>query len=441
MTLLEHIRNYLQLYLFILSWVILGQFTSSVVAGIWAVVSFLLILKSRNLSQIIIAFVAVLILSDSRLPMMQFASTAKIGFILSLAAYVLVGGVKSQYKNEIFRFFLPFAVFAILATVWASDYFVSIQKSVSYAILLFALPSAFLKAREENTALLSDIISFITIVLGIGLILFLLIPDSVLLVGRYRGLLGNPNGLGILLTATGPLFFLSLRSAKADQLNKTGRYIFFLVFVLSLVLSGSRTSLFAVLLFIGFYLMRNLPQALTFTMFIAVSVSYDTILTSLPQLSTFLGIQDYLRIETLNEGSGRFVAWNFAINNIESVFFLGGGYGYTELIFNKFFWELSSIGHQGNAHNSYLTIWLDTGLIGLSLFIIGMIRTSLTAFSKSRYALPIIYSMLFSANFESWLAASLNPFTSLFLILLTILLVQPNPEGVESPENTPEITS
>ena len=187
--------------------------------------------------------------------------------------------------------------------------------------------------------------------------------------------------------------------------------------------------------------MRNLPQALTFTMFIAVSVSYDTILTSLPQLSTFLGIQDYLRIETLNEGSGRFVAWNFAINNIESVFFLGGGYGYTELIFKKFFWELSSLGHQGNAHNSYLTIWLDTGLIGLSLFIIGMIRTSLTAFSKSRYALPIIYSMLFSANFESWLAASLNPFTSLFLILLTILLVQPNPEGVESPENTPEITS
>lgn len=425
----------------ILTWVVLGQFGPSIVAVLWAVLTFLLILRTGDSSKVLIAFVAVLILSDSRLPMMQFAATAKIGFIISLAGYLVVGNKRVKVENEIFKYFLPFALFALFTTLWAKDHFISLQKSVSYGLLLFSLPAIFLMAWKRNRAIVSDLIFFVSILLGIGLALYLISPNTVLLVERYRGLLGNPNGLGILLTASGPLFFLSMRSKAECRMNRTSQIIFLLVFVMSLLLSGSRTSLFAVMIFLAFYAMRNLPHALTFTLFLVISISYDAILSSLPQISIFFGLQEYLRVDTLDEGSGRFVAWNFAFDKIESVFFLGGGYGYTELIFKKFFWELSNLGHQGNAHNSYLTLWLDTGLIGLSLFVVGMVRTSLSALNNSRYALPIIYCMLFSANFESWLAASLNPFTSLFLILITILLIKEDNEAKDqmASENKVEI--
>ena len=93
---------------------------------------------------------------------------------------------------------------------------------------------------------------------------------------------------------------------------------------------------------------------------------------------------------------------------------------------------LSQLGHQGNAHNSYLTLTLDTGIIGIILFLIGLVRTMVVSAGNFFYALPVFYAALFSANFESWLAASLNPFTSLLLITLTIVT---QPSSVETAEN------
>jgi O-antigen ligase len=105
------------------------------------------------------------------------------------------------------------------------------------------------------------------------------------------------------------------------------------------------------------------------------------------------------------------------------VFFLGGGFGYTEYIYKLNSTMLSMLGHQGNAHNSYLTLWLDTGLIGIILLFIGFVQTIVKANRVSHFTLPIFYAVFISANFESWLAASLNPFTSLFLVIVSLLLI------------------
>jgi len=59
--------------------------------------------------------------------------------------------------------------------------------------------------------------------------------------------------------------------------------------------------------------------------------------------------------------------------------------------------------------------------VGLVLFVTGLVRTVVYALNKTSYTLPVLYGVLFSTNFESWLAASLNPFTSLFLIILTLI--------------------
>lgn len=172
-----------------------------------------------------------------------------------------------------------------------------------------------------------------------------------------------------------------------------------------------------------------MPLPLLFLFFI---IGYEYFLIQLPQLIGFFGLEEYFRIETLEEGSGRFVAWNFAWERIQDVFFVGGGFGHTEFVFDLYSDQLSKLGHQGNAHNSYLTIWLDTGLIGIVLFLFGLVRAIANSVAGSSYTLPIMYGVLFSTFFESWLSASLNPFTSLFLISLTSLAVANSYQGNES---------
>jgi hypothetical protein len=68
-------------------------------------------------------------------------------------------------------------------------------------------------------------------------------------------------------------------------------------------------------------------------------------------------------------------------------------------------------------------LWLDTGLVGLGLFLIGLIAFFLKLASKSALAFPVLYSVLFSNFYESWLCASLNPFTIQLLFILTVIFI------------------
>ena len=188
-------------------------------------------------------------------------------------------------------------------------------------------------------------------------------------------------------------------------------------------MTGSRTALIAIILFFVFNRVKYLSNTVSLTIFIILIASYEYLLFYLPNLIVSLGLEDFFRLDTLEEGSGRFLAWGFAWERIQGVFFFGGGFNHTTYVFQVFQDELSKLGHQGNAHNSYLTIWLNTGLVGLVLFSIGLVRSIVAGIKSSSYTLPIVFAVLFSSYFESWLAASLNPFTSLFLISLTILAI------------------
>jgi len=89
---------------------------------------------------------------------------------------------------------------------------------------------------------------------------------------------------------------------------------------------------------------------------------------------------------------------------------------------------LLAMNHQGNAHNSYLTFWLDTGLIGLILYFIALLRVIVKSARVNNIALPVFTGFLISANFESWLTASLNPYTIVFVMTITLLLWEPKLE-------------
>lgn len=429
-----HLQRFKDVYIMLVLWAAMGAFLPKLVVSGIVVLSFLLVLRTRDLSKIFVVFIATLIFSDSRSSIFAFAETAKIGVVVLTLIYIAFNfDLFKSVPNVIFKFFLPFLAFAVLATVWSQEKFTAFQKAFSYGLVYFVLPLLFLKALFTDKSFIKDVLVFFFLILSAGVVIHLVNPEFTSLVGRYRGLLGNPNGLGIFLTVMFPLIFL-LGKELGDQFKENRFHILiYAVFGLSLVLTGSRTSLIAILIFVLFNRLRYLSNTVSFILFIALIFSYEYLLSTLPSIIEFLGLAEYFRLDTLEEGSGRFVAWSFAWQRVQEVFFVGGGFGYTEYIFKQYFAELSRLGHQGNAHNSFLTLWLDTGVIGILLFATGLLRTAFLAIKNSPYALPVIFSVLFSTYFESWLAASLNPFTGLFVISLTVLINYQNLSGEEMP--------
>lgn len=422
MTLKEHILGKKDIYILLLSWVGVGAFLPTPFAVGFASLSFLLVLRTKDLTKIFIVFIALLIFSDSRSSVFAFAETAKILVIILLSGFVLMN--LSEFKhhnNRIFIFFLPFLLFSLFASTWATIPLTAFQKSMSYGLVFFTVPILYLNANARNKWFGLELVYFSFLILLTGLLTYLFFPSFATLVGRYRGLLGNPNGLGIFLTVLFAVYYPVYQAYKRTIPETNFNKYFIVVFALSLILTGSRTALIGVLLFFMFNRLRYFSNAFTFLVFISLVFSYEYLQAQLPLVVNYLGLSEYYRLDTLKEGSGRFIAWSFAWTQIQEVFFIGGGFGYTEYIFKFFQDELSRLGHQGNAHNSYLTLWLDTGLVGLLLFAIGLVRSIIAAAVQKEYVLPIVYTILFSTFFESWLSGSLNPFTSLFLISLTLL--------------------
>ena len=146
-------------------------------------------------------------------------------------------------------------------------------------------------------------------------------------------------------------------------------------------------------------------------------LGYTIVFSNIIYFVNFLGLDLLLEL-TLDNASGRFIAWEFLWTKIsKSITFFGKEWElqnyYTKKIINYY-----QLGHQGNAHNSFLTTWYDTGIIGLLGFITGLLLSFFYSI-KNLKVLPILIGIFISSFFESWLSASLNPFT-IFLMIITL---------------------
>jgi O-antigen ligase len=82
---------------------------------------------------------------------------------------------------------------------------------------------------------------------------------------------------------------------------------------------------------------------------------------------------------------------------------------------------LERMGHQGGVHNAYLSFWFDVGIIGLLLFFRSFILIFIKASKLVPMSIGVMFAVLFSVSYESWLVSSLNPFTIILVIILTIV--------------------
>jgi O-antigen ligase len=379
----------------------------------------------QEIGHFLILFFLLLFLSDSRQEIFLFAKDAKTISALLLPVSVLGIWRKLKYNSHFLMHIALFLIIAWITLFWADNPSLAFQKTLSYTLIIICIPALFIYCFQEDKSFLKDIFYLFSILLLIGLAMKYVMADMVIMEknARFTGLLGNPNGIGIFITLSF-LYFQILYRTKLISFNRKDLIFFYIGLFASLFFCKSRTAMMTVIIFYSLNIIYNYSHFIGWIFFFTLAYMYEFILEAIPLVTDVLGFSEDLRVENVDKikrGSGRDIAWAFAWKNIEPQIFWGHGISATEELYITNYKSLSMLGHEGNAHNSYLTIWYDTGLVGLVSFFIGIITYFIKVSKKMPFVMPVLFAIFFSINYESWLSASLNPFTTMFLMLVSLL--------------------
>jgi hypothetical protein len=417
----EYYKENIQLYIILVFLLVTGMYGGPIIFGVLPLV--LLLLYRRGLYQeMFFGFFFILILSDSYEAHLLFAKSAKNIYISMLAMFLILKRSEFQPFNSIYKIFIPFFLISVYCLFYTETVAVSIQKTLSYFLLFLVVPNYFTRLyREYGSEILRNFVFFAATILIVSFIMILINRELVYPAsGRYQGILGNPNGLGLLCFFAFILFTI-VRQLHKNMFTPTEVIFIYSLVIVSLLLTGSRNSIIGVLIFVFFQKFYKINPFLGVLMVIVIGFLAELIGNNLSVIVSSLGLGDFFRVKSLENGSGRYVAWLFAWNHIQENFFIGKGFGYDEHYMRSNWDLLSRMGHQGGVHNTFLTFWMDFGIIGLLIYLRSYFLVFIAAAKKTHFAFPVLFAVTFTAIFESWLVGSLNPHTILFLIILTVL--------------------
>lgn len=409
----------LQMVGMMLIWFIFGLFGGPIIFVVVPISIFFLGHKRMHIG-LLLGFFFVLILAANRLNTLGVFEMLRIIYLLFLGAFIVFDSTLRPIDN-IYKAFIPFFLIALFWLINSNTVITSFATVVSYFLILFTVPIYLNRIYEYySDVALEYIVYFGIFILSVGFIFGILGSNIAFLSGRYRGIFGNPNGLGIF---TMLFFFLVvvINTYKPFLFSKRKKILFYCVIIITLLLCRSRTALGAVVLFLFFWYFYRISKAIGVLILIGVIISSHLLYANLPEIITFLDLGAYLRVETLQSASGRLIAYQFAWEHIKQNIWIGGGMGYAENLYRTYQFILNPLGHQGGTHNVYLTIWLETGLIGLIFFVGGWLMNFWRASKQSYLAYPILLAVAFSSFFETWLSSSINAFTIMLIMIITLL--------------------
>ena len=199
--------------------------------------------------------------------------------------------------------------------------------------------------------------------------------------------------------------------------SRTSVIFIYAVLAYYLITCGARTSLMSSLMFLVFIQFFRISLLLGIISFIAFIGLAELLSSNLPFVINALGLHEYMRVDTLADGTGRYIAWQYVWQQINEKGFLlfGGGFENDYVILVRAYPILSPLGHEGGAHNSYLTFWLNVGIVGLILYFRSFALIFIKAGKNTSLAMAVMFSVLFSVLYESWLTAIL------LLVILTVM--------------------
>lgn len=352
---------------------------------------------------------------------LQFAKDLKPLVPLTMFFFFLRDRWSFKPYPKLIIYFLPFLLIATIGLSDSLNFQVGFQKTISFVLIYLLVPLFVVYLhRKDGERFWKALITFIIGMLTIGIALRFVAPDIAMKVGRFKGVLGNPNGLGVFLNLTYILWMIVKKFELAHFTKKENAYILF-VLLISVIWTGSRNGMMSMFLFYVMFKLIQINWFLALVLLAAILTFSDQLFEVFIGVVSFFGLDGFFRVESIEEGSGRIVAWQFAWLKIQEYFFVGGGFGHDEHIMRPNYYWLSRQGHQGGVHNSYLSLWLDTGILGVVAYF-GAILSIIAKTMKHNYiAIAVFTSVAFNIYFESWLVASLNPFTIIYLSIITIL--------------------
>jgi exopolysaccharide production protein ExoQ len=272
------------------------------------------------------------------------------------------------------RAFSVFALLAFLSISWAPDPVDAFRRSVLFGLtLLFSLYLAEYYDPQEQMLLI--LFTGAIAVITSYLVVFLLPGFGYGYAGEWKGIFGHKNDLGMyVIFLISPAFFLRLKQSLAG-IATSGIVGLAAVLVL---MSQSRTAWLLAFVF-GCYvcayklIARFRRRDATLLLVTVVSVASAMIALAVAQYDSVLRL-----LGKTSDLSGRLQIWEAVALAISKHPYLGYGYGG--------FWNQSqgesmnvilSVGFPLNhAHDGYLNIWLQLGLVGLLLFVWSLVAAA-----------------------------------------------------------------
>ena len=434
------LKRYSQLLLFVPLWMVAGSIHQIIGYGA-ALLSMIYWYAEGKQHFFIIAFIFVLILSDSSSSKVSFNSSLRIPILFFMMFFALEAVYRGQIKiQKIYFYSFPFFMIAFGMILFSPTPTMALAKTVSYLFLLFIVihyfPYTIFKTKGR---LIIDVAYFVTAIVSLSFILILIYPSAVIWrygnpTSAFRGFFANPNGFGLFATLLVPfLFILSHIFDSYRKLLLVSTSLFFL----AAFLAESRTAMASLLIFFGLYIFhvyfpagKELWQKRVGNWGIRLFWFFLCPLGILI-LSTFgiiglielVGLGETLEVHTLENGAGRFLAWSHAIEAVKENPWLGKGFHYDVHYFRVNADILYKLGHSGGSHNSYIAFMMNVGIIGLAAFLFFLINLFRKIKGNGRkFIVPYFFLLLMSTNFEAWLASSIN-YTTIFFYLTVICLI------------------
>jgi|GEM_PF-6362529 len=187
---------------------------------------------------------------------------------------------------------------------------------------------------------------------------------------RVWGIFGNPNTLGVFSFATAASALVLKQLENNTKPRNILAFIWVLLSISSLILSGSRASIFGLIVFAAVYLILNRKYIILFSLILIGLLGIFYIMHSQALLL------DFARVTRLLGGlSGRTIIWETGLVMIEDhpLFGVGPGnvsrllYDYAQATHPIVSIDLRSAMERGIMHNGYLQQLAEIGIIGLMI--------------------------------------------------------------------------
>ncbi len=325
------------------------------------------------------------------------------------------------------KFLTIFIVICLISAIWSDYSILSIKRSFQLLTTYITILNVILNARLSSMITVLKVVSILYIV--ITYYSGFLIPQAIdSEFGTWRGIEITKNLLGhsaLMIFALTLFFHQETRNTKANILN----IILSLLAAGMIFLSSSSTNIIALALVLTILVMLYFDKVFQPIGIGRIISALSILFLTLLSIVTFIFSKEFLSQMTGLLGkdpsfTGRDLIWGYIWNEIQKKIFLGYGFGTYWImgtsVIDRF---VFNVGWKVNeAHNGYLEIMLQVGLIGIASFI-SLLISFIYRMIKVNYkpAIIVLISILVVNFSESFIFQPRSSSTLVFIFFYLIV--------------------